>query len=108
MEDRDVLQHLLNLEAQAAALVDDAQAEADRRNSEGENENRIRYDEACSREIKNLEDAFTKERSAVKDDYRRQLEAYRESLKTMTLNTEAFSSLAEKFLLAAASPSGEL
>jgi F0F1-type ATP synthase membrane subunit b/b' len=41
-EDKDVLQHLLHLEAEASALVDDAQAEADRRVSEGEKQNRAK------------------------------------------------------------------
>jgi len=101
MDDHEVLQHLLDLESQAAALVDDAQTEADRRVSEGENQNRIRYDEAISGEIKTLEESCVKEYSAVKEDYRKQLEAYRESLKEMSLNVTAFSSLAEKLLLAA-------
>ena len=106
MDDQEVLQHLLNLEAQASALVDDAQAEADRRVSEGEKQNRTRYDEVYTREVEILEGSHIKNVAAVKEEYRRQLEQYRESLKTMPLDTGAFSSLAEK-LFTAASLRGE-
>ena len=107
MDDHEILQHLLGMEAQAASLVDDAQAEADRKISEAETQNRVRYDEVCAREAKILKESLIKERSAAKDDYRKQLEAYRENLKTMSVNMEAFSSLMKKFLIVAVSPSEE-
>lgn len=100
MDDHEILQHLLNLESEAAALVDDAQAEADKRVSEGERHNRERYDELYTQEVKALEASFAADVSAARDDYRRQLDAYRDSLKTAPLDRGAFSALAEKFLLA--------
>ena len=99
MDDHEVLQHLLNLEAEASALVDDAQTEADRRISEGEKQSRIQYDDRYAREVEALEASCARELAAVRENYARQLEAYRESLKSMSLDTEAFSSQAEKFLI---------
>ena len=99
MEDHDVLQHLLNLDAKAAALVNDAQAEADRRIAEGEKQNRVRYDEIYTREAEALEASFTRNIAEVKEDYRKQLDLYREHLVTMPQNISAFSSLAEKLML---------
>jgi vacuolar-type H+-ATPase subunit H len=99
MDDHEVLQHLLGLEQEASALVDDAAAEADRRVSEGEKQNRVRYEDAYARDVESLEAHYTQNIANAREDYRKQLEAYRESLKTMPLDTEAFSSLAEKLLI---------
>jgi len=99
MDDHEILQHLLSLENEAAALVDDAQAEADRRVSEGEKLNRSRYDETYAREVETLEVAYVQKITAVKEGYRKLLEEYGNNLKAMALNLEAFSSLAEALLL---------
>jgi hypothetical protein len=97
--DRNLLRHLLDLETQAAALVDDAQAEADRRIAEGEKQSRSRYDEAYAAEVAALEAAYTGEIAAVKGEYARQLDTYREGLRAMPANRGAFSVLAERFFL---------
>jgi vacuolar-type H+-ATPase subunit H len=101
MDDHEVLQHLLELENEAAALVNDAQAEADRRVSDGEKQNRARFDEAYANIVKTLEASYVEELAAARDNYRKQLEAYRETLEAVPLDMPAFSSLAEKFLIAA-------
>ena len=98
MDDHEVLQHLLNLEAEAAALVNDAQAEADRRISEGEKLNRSRYDGIYAKEAAALEARFALDLAVFKENYEKQLEEYRESLITQPRDAAAFSSLAEKFL----------
>ena len=98
MDDHEVLQHLLDLEDEAAALVNDAQAEADRRVLEGEKQSRASFDEIYEREAGALEASYTKNLAAVKEDYRKQLEVYKESLKSISQNMDAFSSLAGKFL----------
>ena len=98
MDDHEVLQHLLNLESKSATLVDDAQAEADRRIAQGEMQNRQRYDELYAREVETLEKSYTQSIAAVKENYRKQLESYRQFLNNMPQNSEAFSSLAEKLL----------
>jgi vacuolar-type H+-ATPase subunit H len=97
MEDHEVLRHLLDLEKEAAALVDDAQAEADRRISESEKQNRAMYDEIYSNELKTLESFYAEKIAAVNEDYRKQLEEYRENLKAVSPDLKSFSSLAEKF-----------
>jgi F0F1-type ATP synthase membrane subunit b/b' len=99
MEDHEILRHLLDLEREASGMVDDAQAEADRKLSAGEKQNRARHDEIYAREVQALEAALSKNLDIVKEDYRKQLDAYRESLKTMHIDTKAFSSLAEKLLI---------
>ncbi|GHV75379.1 hypothetical protein AGMMS49942_02000 [Spirochaetia bacterium] len=94
--EQGVLQHLLDVESQAAGLVDEAQAEADRRVSEGEKENRARYDERYGLLAAELSGEYEAAVLAVKEDYTRQLEAYSSSLAAMGIQRDAFSALAEK------------
>jgi regulator of protease activity HflC (stomatin/prohibitin superfamily) len=99
MENHEILQHLLEIESKAATLVDDAQAEADRRVGEGEKQNRARYDEQYAREVAALEGAFSADIALARDNYRKQLEEYHDSLKDAPRDTQAFFSLAEKLLV---------
>ena len=98
MDDQEILQHLLSLENEATAMVDDAQAEADRRVAEGEKQNRARYDETYAKEVEALEASFVEKIALTRDNYRKELEAYHDSLKNVPLDREAFFSLAEELL----------
>jgi regulator of protease activity HflC (stomatin/prohibitin superfamily) len=99
MENHEILQHLLEIESKAATLVDDAQAEADRRVAEAEKQNRARYDEQYSCEVAALEEAFSADIALARENYRKQLEDYHNSLKAQSLDTKAFFALAEKLLV---------
>ncbi|MDR2079315.1 MAG: hypothetical protein LBP74_06325 [Treponema sp.] len=95
VREQDVLNHLLKVESQASALVDEAQAEADRRVAENEKTSRARYDERYSLEAAKLNGEYEKAVLAVKEDYKRQLEVYRESLAAMPVHAAAFSRVAD-------------
>ena len=99
MENNEILQHLLEIVSKAATLVDDAQAEADRRVAEAEKQNRARYDEQYAREVETLEEAFSRDIALARENYRKQLEEYHNGLKAQSLDTKAFFSLAEKLLV---------
>jgi F0F1-type ATP synthase membrane subunit b/b' len=90
---RELLGHLLKIEAEAAALVDDAQAEADRRVAEGERQNRARYEERYGQEAAALEAEYVKAVAAVKENYKRELDAYRDGLAAIKTDTEGFAAL---------------
>jgi vacuolar-type H+-ATPase subunit H len=98
MDDQDVLQHLLEVEAQALTLVDDAQAEADKRVSEAEASNRSRYEERYGAEATALDEHYETEVASVRADYNRQLEEYRQSLGALNADRSAFSRLVDSFL----------
>ncbi|MDR1931113.1 MAG: hypothetical protein LBQ44_10880 [Treponema sp.] len=100
MEDGEVLQHLLEIESKASALVDDAQAEADRRLKQAEEENRAFYDEQYRGLITELDGEYTEQIGAAKAEYKRTLDAYRLTLDAMPVNTEAFRALAFSLLYA--------
>lgn len=93
-----LLDHLLKIEAEAAALVDEAQAEVDHRAGEAERHNRARYEERYSQESAALEAAYRREIEGVKGYYKEELEAYRESLNRIKMDKERFSALMTAFL----------
>jgi hypothetical protein len=90
---QELLGHLLKIEAQAAALVDDAQAEADRRVAGGERRSRARYEERYGQEAAALEAEYVKEIAAVKENYQRELDAYRDGLAAVKIDGNGFSAL---------------
>jgi len=97
-DNNNVLQHLLHLEAEASALVEDAQAEADRRLSESEKQCRSLFDKTYTEEAKRLEAVFIKEITAAREDYKKQLDTYRDELMKRPLNKAAFFDMAEELL----------
>jgi vacuolar-type H+-ATPase subunit H len=98
MVEQNVLQHLLQIEAQAAALVDDAQAEADRRVSEGEKNARVQYEAQYSQKQKYLETDYSTRKHDTEKEYRRLLDAYREEINLLPVDKRQFSSIVEDFL----------
>ena len=95
---QDILQRLLKVESEAAVLVDDAQAEADRRIAAGEKESRARHDERHGQEAARLDGDYARAVQAVKDDYQKQLGSYRESLDGMPARKDDFFALVERLL----------
>ena len=99
MDDSDILQHLLEIEGQAATLVDDAQAEADRRIKEAEEQNRLAFDEAYQKLTVELETEYQKVAGAVRDEYDKTLDEFRAGLDCMPKHNESFSALAFSLLV---------
>lgn len=98
MNDEEILGHLLKIEAEAAALVNDAQAEADRRVAEGEKQNRADYEERYHAGAGRLEAELQKEKEQVKDQYQKELAAYREKLNAINADMGRFAASLEGFL----------
>jgi hypothetical protein len=98
-EDSAVLRRLLEVEAEAAALVDKAQAEADKRLKACEEQNRTRHDEEYRRLMDGLEARYGERLEAARAEYRASLDEYRKSLDSMPFDTAAFSRLAGELLL---------
>ncbi|MDR1238830.1 MAG: hypothetical protein LBK27_01830 [Treponema sp.] len=88
-----LLENLLKVEAEAAALADEAQVEVSRRIDEAERQNRARYEEQYNREATAHEASYQKEITGVKASYREEIEAYRESLSRITMDKSRFSAL---------------
>ena len=99
MDEQDMLRHLLEVESDAASLVNDAQVEADKRVAENEKLYRSRFDDLYGKEVSLLEKSYQEAVSKVKNDYDEDLKTYRKSFENEKINHEAFVSLAEFFLL---------
>ncbi|MDR2662733.1 MAG: hypothetical protein LBC31_07035 [Treponema sp.] len=98
MEDTDVLQHLLEIESRASVLVDDAQAEADKRIKAAEEQNRLYYDKQYQDLVQKLEAEYLEQMQGVRAEYRQSLEEYRKSLDFMPLDRAAFSAAVSQLL----------
>ena len=98
MDNNDVLGHLLKIESEAAALVSDAQAEADRRVAEAEKINRAAYDERYRAENDRLESEFEKSKELTQQQYREELEAYKQKISSVYVDVDRFSVLLDKFI----------
>jgi cell division septum initiation protein DivIVA len=97
-KNEEVLRHLLTIEGQALTLVDDAQAEADRRVAEAEKQGRSGYEERYGREAAALDAEYAGKSAAIREEYHRQIESYRVSLETVKPDIEGFCSLLDRFL----------
>ena len=99
MDDTDILQHLLEIEDQAAALVNDAQVEADRRIKEAEEKSRIAFDETYQKLTADLETEYQQSVGIVKAEYAKNLDSYRAELNSMQKYNGEFSELAFSLLV---------
>ncbi|MDR0526055.1 MAG: hypothetical protein LBG90_09335 [Spirochaetaceae bacterium] len=98
MQEPEVLRHLLKIEADAAALVDDAQIEADKRVAEAEKQNRKVYEDRYAKEFAVLNETYEQEIAGIKGDHQTQLETYRQSLESLSLRPDRFAELAGSLL----------
>ena len=98
MDNDEVLGHLIKIESEAAALVNDAQAEADRRVLEAEKHNHAAYEDRYRGESKRLEDEFQALREKVQQRYQAELEAYTEKVFSVSVDVNRFSALLDRFI----------
>jgi vacuolar-type H+-ATPase subunit H len=98
MENEKTLDHLLKIEAEAAGLVNDAQAEADRRIHENEEKNRVAYEEHFRAEAEKYESSLNKEKDSLKNQYQKALENYQKEISGINADEKSFITLFNKFL----------
>ena len=92
----DAINHLLEVEKNASALINDAAMEADRRLSQARakynSEYKARYDDVAAK----LEAEYQADHKSLEEKYNKEIEDYKESLAAKPQNYEAFSSLLNK------------
>jgi len=98
MENSNTLDHLLEIEAKAAALVNDAQEEADKRVHESEIKNLTAYEEHFKVEAQKLEDSLIKEKERLRTQYQQTLDEYSNEISGINVNVDRFSSLLNRYL----------
>ena len=94
----DAINHLLEVEKNASALINDAAQEVDRRLSEARakynSEYKARYDETAA----SLEAEYQTNHNSIAEKYQKEIDSYKESLAAKAQNYEAFSSLLDKLI----------
>jgi len=99
MDNNEVLDHLLKIEAEAAALVNEAQAEADKRITEAEKQNRAAYDKRFIEENQRLEKGFLQSKELAREQFNKELETYKEKISSIPVDNDRFSSLLDTLVL---------
>lgn len=95
----EVLDHLLKVESDAAAMVSGAQAEADRRIRENEENNRTGWEERFKAEIHTREAVLENEKEKVKQKYNEALEEYRREISAHKTDVKKFCDLVNSILI---------
>jgi len=92
------LEHLLKIEAEAAALVSNAQTEIDRRIRENEEKNRIAFEEYYKAEILKQQELLKIEKDKVNSQYQKSLDDYREEISCINADERRFSALLNEYI----------
>lgn len=94
----DAINHLLEVEKNASALINDAAQEVDRRLSETRvkynSEYKARYDQIAA----SLEAEYQTNHNSIAEKYQKEIDSYKESLEAKAQDYEAFSSLLDKLI----------
>ena len=88
----------MKIEAEAAALVEDAQSEAEKRIHQSEEKNRVLFDELFKIEVEMREKFLKKEIEKTKMRYQQTLEKYKEKISGVSVDEKHFMSLFNEFL----------
>jgi regulator of protease activity HflC (stomatin/prohibitin superfamily) len=99
MDNKEVIDHLLKIESEAAALVNDAQAEADNRITEAEKQNRAVYEKRFLEENQRLEKEFLQSKELARQQFQKELETYKEKISSVHVNNDRFSALLDSLVL---------
>ena len=96
MDESDILQHLLAIEDEASSLVQEAQREANRRQSLSEEREREAYERRFGERAAELEKAFAESSAEAKRDYQAAISRCRQELEAKPVFEDRFRSLAAR------------
>ena len=102
----NTLEHLLEVEASASAMVNDAHLEADRRVRENDEKNRIAYEERYKSEIHAREESLKIKKEETKIKYQKALDDYRREISGVNVDEKRFSVLFNSYLESYANKEG--
>ena len=100
------LDHLLETEAAAAAIVEDAQKEADKRIHDNEEKNRAVFDERYKAEVRRHLSLLNEEIEKIKVQYKKTLDDHRNEISGLSAEKEEFCALLNKYILIESAGSG--
>jgi vacuolar-type H+-ATPase subunit H len=98
MNNDEIIGHLLKIESEASTMVDEAQAEADKRLLEADRQYHVTFEERYSQERKRLENEFQATKEKVQQQYQAELETCRKNVAGINSDTNRFSTLLNKLV----------
>jgi vacuolar-type H+-ATPase subunit H len=98
MDNNEILGHLLKIESEAAALVTDAQAEADKRVLDAERQNHAAYEEGYRKENDRLENELNVKKEEARRRYQAELESYITEISSVPVDNKRFSALLDRLV----------
>jgi len=96
----DAIKHLLEVEKNASALINDAKTEADKRLSEAHLKYNSIYKEKYDQLVAHLDDDFKKSHEQIEAKYNKELDDYKASIEAKSQDKKSFESLLDKLLMA--------
>jgi hypothetical protein len=94
----DVILHLLEEEKKAAALLANAQIEAEKRILLAHTKETEQYKKNFDQLVEKFEDMYAKESTVIVGNYNASMEQYRAQLNGIPVDSAAFNALLEKLL----------
>lgn len=94
----DAIKHLLEIEKDAAVLIDDAKIEADKRLTDAKGQYNAQYKEQYDKIVSELDSKYHSSMDDISDKYNKEINAYKTQLEEQKQNDSAFSSLLDKLL----------
>lgn len=96
----DAINHLLEVEKNASALINDAQIEADKRIQEARAKYNTEYKTKYDSIAASMESDYQKAHQEIEAKYKKEIEDYKVSLENKPQNQKAFTDLLEKIIFA--------
>jgi len=94
----NTLEHLLEVESEASALVNDAQEEAQKRIRENEERNHAVYEERLREEINKREESLKEEKEKIITQYQESLDEYKNIVSGIKIDEKGFCDLLNNYL----------
>ena len=94
----DAINHLLEIEKDAAILIDDAKIEADKRINEAKGQYNAKYKEQYDKIVSELDSKYHSSMDDISEKYNKEINAYKTQLEEKKQDETGFSSLLDKLL----------
>jgi len=92
----DAIKHLLEVEKNAAALINDAAEEADRRISQAKLQYNTEYKKRYETEASSLETEFKNQNKIITEKYQKEIDSYKDSIASRPQDSDSFSAALDK------------
>lgn len=96
----DTIKHLLDIEKEAATLIDEAKIEADKRVLRAKTEYNEQYKKEYDALTERLESEYNQNCAQINKKYEDELEDFKKSLADIPLNTQDFNKTLEQIFFA--------